>query len=660
MEQLGKYTLIERIGVGGMAEVWLARASGPGGFAKSCVVKMVRPGVDQARFTRMFIDEARLAALLNHPNIVQIFDFGEESGKLFIAMEFIQGRTLRALMRKTTDKGIRLPLEHSARILSGVLQGLEHAHSLTDQTGQPLNVIHRDVSPENIMVGYSGAPKLVDFGIAKAVLSTDRTRDGRAKGKLTYMAPEQLLGQPLDHRVDLYAAGVVLYELACGRHPFPIQQPEALARAIIDDEAVHPQKIDPSLPDELSDIITRCLEKDPERRFPSARALFAELDTFIQTLTVGNNVPRLDQFVSTLWAEEMAEDAARARKAAGAAAVSHVNPPHAGMQSLLGEEKDTVSEAAPPRAASPSSSRLPANVPSTPPARVNASPSSSRMSMPPGNGAHRSHAPARAESPSNIAMPPLAVATGESPLTTTDRNALANVFATDDATVKAPSSSSTPIAAPALSPPPAIIEQPSSPDVLGFQATGMVLRGTVWRVPRQIAVTSLVSAAVAAAAIVGAVLYVVGVRTGQQRGAGNIARISVPMAGCRVSVDGKALGSSPLQRVEVMPGDHIVELTCGDSSFRSDVVLVPGQEWAVIAAVPAEASAVDGEDGFISLTGRKPGTLFVDGKNVGDIPASALAVRPGAHELRFVGKDRKEQRMKVDVTPGRTVTLRFP
>jgi|GEM_PF-1213112 len=639
MEQLGKYTLIERIGVGGMAEVWLARASGPGGFAKSCVVKMVRPGVDQARFARMFMDEARLAALLNHPNIVQIFDFGEEGGRLFIAMEYIQGRTLRALMRKTSDKGMRLPLDHSARIVSGVLEGLEHAHALTDANGMPLKVIHRDVSPENIMVGYSGVPKLVDFGIAKAVLSTDRTRDGRAKGKLTYMAPEQLLGHPLDHRVDLYAVGVVLYELICGRHPFPIAQPEALARAIIDDEVVHPQQLDPSLPDDIADIVARLLQKDPEKRFSSARELFTSLDAFIQTLTLGNNAPRVDQLVSTLWAEEMAEDAARARKASGAA-VNPVSPAAPDMGSMMGDDRDTVNEAA-PKLSTPPSPRPPPAILATPPSRsAGPSPSSARMSAPPRPGV-------RAESPVMLPGPP--VDTGESPLTTTDRRSLDQVFAAEPAESKPPPPT-----------PPASPAEPAPPAAMGVQATGMVLIGNVWRVPKQIAVASVLSAAVASGAIIGAWLYVVGVHTGQQRaGTPGMSRISVPAEGCKVHVDGKLVGLSPISRFDVQPGQRDVEVLCGDSQFRTTVALVPGQEWNVLVAGRVDTQAVAGADGFILVVARRGGTLIVDGRNLGEVPEGPLAVRPGAHDVRLVGRDRKEQRQRVDVASGRTVTARF-
>ncbi|MEW5848290.1 MAG: serine/threonine-protein kinase [Myxococcota bacterium] len=663
-EQLGKYTLLERIGVGGMAEVWLARASGPGGFAKGCVVKTVRAGVDEDRFGRMFMDEARLAALLNHPNIVQIFDFGEDGGRLYIAMEFILGRTLRAVMKKCEVKHIGIPMEHAARILSGVLEGLDHAHAQTDKDGAPLKIIHRDISPENIMVTYSGVPKVVDFGIAKATLSTDRTRDGRAKGKLTYMAPEQLMGAPLDHRVDIYACGVVLYELCCGRHPYPIPNAEALARAILHDEAPHPQELNPSLPDDLAEVIIQCMQKDPEHRFASARDMQRRLDAYLQTLTISPQATKMDQFISNLMAEEMAEDAARARKAAGAVATQPVQA--MGHQpSLLADdgERDTVREATPrslepdaPKAIKPPSPTVPGT-----------------SEIPTDEGMRPVPPPA-----------PVPMLSSESPLTTTDRRALERVFRTGTDGRAVPPS-------PPL-PPPVVYE--SSPEAASVAAafntqTGPMIKGNRWQVPRRVAVAALVTTAVASGAVGGATMWILGVQEGVKRGQATVTpsptRLSVTAdSACEVRVDNTSHGSAPLRRLDITPGTHTVVLRCPHGDVTTRVSAVEGNEVAVVlpalpssgkpardpAATPVSTTPKPDDtrpqdnrapnEGYISVVARRSGTLFLNGKRLGDVPNKPLVVAPGSYTVRLVERGGKDRMVKLDVARGKTATARFP
>ncbi|MBI5497659.1 MAG: serine/threonine protein kinase [Deltaproteobacteria bacterium] len=669
-EQLGKYALLERIGVGGMAEVWLARASGPGGFAKSCVVKMVRPGVDQARFSRMFMDEARLAALLNHPNIVQLFDFGEHEGRLFIAMEFVQGRTLRALIKKCETKGMRVPLDHAARIMLNVLDGLHHAHTLADEHGDPLRVIHRDVSPENIMITYSGVPKLLDFGIAKATLSTDRTRDGRAKGKLTYMAPEQLMGAPLDHRVDLYAAGTLLYETCCGRHPFPFPSAEQLARAILDDPVTPPQKLDPSLPDDLCDIIMKALEKDPANRFGSAADMRDALDGFLQTLTVNTAFPRLDQLLGAVWQEEMAEDASRTRKATGSSTQQSLPP--RGIPALVPVGSDADVEDATVR--DPQASRAMA-----------AAAQALSHSHPRAQPATRSEFGISATSQPDFPPPP-PLPTGEQLLSTDDRHRLDQVFSEagglaprhleptgplDDEVITArrfrEDSTATPM------PPPRDGAGRAAPPSF----TGPILSGNMWHVPRRVGISGLVSAAMASGAVFGATFWVLGLRQGQ-------GQVPLPMppsagvlhvlgrAGCALELDGLSLARSPVGSVEVPPGDHSLVARCPGSPaqefpVRGDrdtvVVLSDPPRGADRPRDPAPAAPANdpaADEGYIVVMARKPASVFVDGRRVGDVPDKPLAVPPGSHVVRVVTRDKKDRTVTVEVARGRTATARFP
>ncbi len=281
----GRYTLIRKLATGGMAEVFLARADGPMGFQKRCVVKRILPHFcDDPQFVQMFLGEARLAAELNHPNLVQIFDFGQVDGQYFIAMEYIDGPNLRVLNRELRVSTGPLPMAMAARIVTMAAEGLHFAHELKDDQGQPINLVHRDISPDNILVSRQGTVKVVDFGIAKAANQVHLTKSGMIKGKLAYMPPEQLAREPLDRRADIYALGVVLYELVCGEMPFDATSEVSIIQALMGQEPLlRAIARRPDVPPPLDDIIARCLEKDPANRFPSCRELQVELEHFVQS-----------------------------------------------------------------------------------------------------------------------------------------------------------------------------------------------------------------------------------------------------------------------------------------------------------------------------------------------------------------------------------------
>ncbi|MCA3011027.1 MAG: serine/threonine protein kinase [Myxococcaceae bacterium] len=282
-QTLGKYTLIRKLATGGMAEVFLARADGPMGFQKRLVVKRILPHLgEDPRFIEMFLSEARLAAELNHPNVVQIFDFGQADGQYFIAMEFIDGPNLRALNRAARETEGPLSLPMCARIIALAAEGLGYAHDLKDQRGVAVNLVHRDISPDNVLVSRSGAVKVVDFGIAKASTQQHLTRDGVIKGKLAYMPPEQLAREPLDRRADLFALGVVLYELVCGEMPFDATSEVSIIQAILGSEPlVRASAKRADLPQALDVIISKCLEKRADDRYATCHALQRDLERFI-------------------------------------------------------------------------------------------------------------------------------------------------------------------------------------------------------------------------------------------------------------------------------------------------------------------------------------------------------------------------------------------
>jgi len=211
---LGKYELIKRIATGGMAEIYLARVSGLPGFEKIVVVKRILPQLaTNQEFVQMFLDEARVAATLHHPNIVQMYDIGAVDGNYFISMEYLHGEDLRSIARAMRQKGQdRVPLEHALGIGVGIAAGLHYAHEKVGFDGKPLHIVHRDITPQNIFVTYDGGVKLVDFGIAKASNRASETRYGSLKGKIPYMSPEQCRSEPLDRRSDIFSLGILLYE----------------------------------------------------------------------------------------------------------------------------------------------------------------------------------------------------------------------------------------------------------------------------------------------------------------------------------------------------------------------------------------------------------------------------------------------------------------
>ena len=275
--RLTKYDILGALASGGMADVWLARVSGPAGFNKLIVVKTIRPNLaGDPAFVNMLFHEARVAAMLNHPNCVQIFDVGEDGGTAYIAMEFIDGFTLARVLRQAELKRLALPVPLLARILMDAASGLDHAHHLADAEGKPAGLVHRDVSLANILVSFGGQTKVVDFGIAKAVRQHalgENTQVGILKGKAGYMAPEYLLGNPIDARADLFALGVVLYRSLTGARPFRGETDAEIADAVMFRQPVPPRKLRPQLSAELEAVVLKALAKQPAERFESARAM---------------------------------------------------------------------------------------------------------------------------------------------------------------------------------------------------------------------------------------------------------------------------------------------------------------------------------------------------------------------------------------------------
>ena len=266
---LGRYEVLDRIAVGGMAEIFLARESGLAGFERTVVVKRILPELSQDEgFVDLFLDEARLAARLTHPHIVHIYELGHDGEAYFIAMEHVRGCDLGSLLRAM---GGPLPLGDALYITAAVLEGLHFAHTLADDRGRPLGVVHRDIAPKNVLISLAGAVKLVDFGIAKARSKVSVTMPGIVMGTLGYMAPEQASGRAVDRRADIFATGAMLYRMTTGVDAYNARAMGGLARP------ERPRSLRPEIPERVEAIIVRAMASEPDRRYPTAAEMRREV-----------------------------------------------------------------------------------------------------------------------------------------------------------------------------------------------------------------------------------------------------------------------------------------------------------------------------------------------------------------------------------------------
>ena len=280
--RIGRYEIFYRLGRGGMATVYLGRLLGAAGFERWVAVKQIHEHLsDKAKFREMFLDEARVAAQLSHPNLVQVTDVGLEGGRPYLVMEFVNGETLGHLILKAYRTGRLVPLDIAVRIVANVCEGLHHAHELRDDQGQPRELVHRDVSPHNVLISYDGVVKVTDFGIVKAAGRSTHTRAGVIKGKPQYMAPEQILARPIDRRADIFALGIVLYETTLMRRLFKDVSDYAGLRRIVSGDVPKPRTIQPDYPDTLEAIVLKALHVKPEARYQTARELQADLERYL-------------------------------------------------------------------------------------------------------------------------------------------------------------------------------------------------------------------------------------------------------------------------------------------------------------------------------------------------------------------------------------------
>jgi serine/threonine protein kinase len=282
-EQFGKYVLVGEIGVGGMAEVFLAIQTGLQGFLKVVTLKRVLPHLASHDFITMFIDEARIAARLEHPNIVKTFEFGETEGQYYTVMEYLAGEDLGSAMNRAAISKQPVPFNMAAMIVAQLCNGLHFAHELTDTAGRPLGLVHRDINPSNIIITYGGEVKIIDFGVAKINSTGSKTLTGTIKGKIAYMSPEQILARGIDRRSDIFSLGVVLWELVTGTRLFARESDAATLYAIMNDPIPKSRRHRPGVPEELENIISTALARTPADRYDTAEELQSALDQFLAT-----------------------------------------------------------------------------------------------------------------------------------------------------------------------------------------------------------------------------------------------------------------------------------------------------------------------------------------------------------------------------------------
>jgi eukaryotic-like serine/threonine-protein kinase len=306
--QVGRYRILSELGRGGMSNVFLAVASGPGGVNKLVVLKALLPDLATEGYAlSMFMDEARLAAQLNHPNVVQTYEVGTEGDRHVIVMEYLEGQSLSAAVRRAAAEGNPMPLALQLRIVINALDGLHYAHELSGYEGASLQLVHRDISPQNVFVTYDGQVKVLDFGIAKATSASTHTAAGVMKGKIAYMAPEQIVGGNVDRRADLYSVGCMLWAAATGVKLWKDTPDVQIMRRAISGDIPTPQSVNPECDDDLNGIVMKALAREPDDRYATALELQHDLEVYVERFGAAAKQKEIARFVSTLFADTRAQ-----------------------------------------------------------------------------------------------------------------------------------------------------------------------------------------------------------------------------------------------------------------------------------------------------------------------------------------------------------------
>ncbi len=347
-ESFGKYYLVDKIAVGGMAEIFKAKSFGHDGFEKLLVIKRILPHIsEKPEFVQMFKDEAKVSVALQHANIIQTFDFGHVLDNWFIAMECVEGKDVKGLLRKLAQRRRLLPIEFAVYIAHEVSKGLDYAHRRSNLQGSELGIVHRDMSPSNVLISYEGEVKIADFGIAKATIAAGDTKDGVLKGKFEYMSPEQAMGQGIDRRSDIFSSGIILYECLTGRRLFKTESDIKTLETIKACDLDPPSTLNPNIPARLDDIVMRALARQREDRYQEARELQNDLLEFLYPATPDLTGQSFAHFLQELFAEEITAERARLEEGTQVALAIHSQEPDLDLEPEWEEQRTTASHTMP-------------------------------------------------------------------------------------------------------------------------------------------------------------------------------------------------------------------------------------------------------------------------------------------------------------------------
>ncbi len=347
-ESFGKYYLVDKIAVGGMAEIFKAKSFGHGGFEKLLVIKRILPHIsEKEEFVEMFVDEAKVSVALQHANIIQTYDFGKVHDNWFIAMECVEGKDVKGLLRKLAQRRRLLPIEFAVYLAHEVCKGLDYAHRRENLRGDELGIVHRDMSPSNVLISYEGEVKIADFGIAKATTNAYNTKDGVLKGKFEYMSPEQAMGLAIDRRSDIFSSGIILYECLTGRRLFKTESDVKTLETIKACDIDPPSTLNPSIPARLDEIVMRALSQQREERYQEARELQNDLLEFLYPATPDLTRQSFAHFLTELFAEEKAAERQRLELGTQAAMAIHQQEPDLDLEPEWEEPRTTASHTMP-------------------------------------------------------------------------------------------------------------------------------------------------------------------------------------------------------------------------------------------------------------------------------------------------------------------------
>ncbi len=341
----GKYRLVKKLAAGGMAQIYLATIDGPQGFSKTCVIKRILPQfANMDDFSEMFVTEAKVAALLSHPNIVQVFDFGSIDSQYYLAMEWIDGTSLNGLMRAAAKAKVPLGPELAVHLGIPLCDALSYVGAMRMPNGEALNLVHRDVTPGNVLISNTAEVKLTDFGVVKTSVNAKSTSAGVLKGKFAYMSPEQVRHQVLDHRSDLFSLGVVLFEVATGQRLFKRATIADMLAAVGNADIPMPTEICPGFPEEVERILLKALEREPEDRYQSAREMMADLDAYRIAQQLPSGRRELSSLMATLFPDSVS--------------ASSFEPSYPGSKPSTSKGKRMVPLRGPQESAHPGTARL--------------------------------------------------------------------------------------------------------------------------------------------------------------------------------------------------------------------------------------------------------------------------------------------------------------